>query len=30
VIGGDWYYSEVPLHTGEVYLDGKSMYEADS
>ena len=30
VISGDWYYSEVPLHTGEIYLDGKSMYETDS
>ena len=24
---GDWYYAEVPLHTGEVYLNGRSMYE---
>lgn len=30
VIGGDWYYSEVPLHTGEIYLNGKSLYETDS
>lgn len=28
-ISGDWYYSEIPLHTGEVYLNGKSMYETD-
>lgn len=28
---GDWYlYPEYPLHTGEVYINGKSMYEADS
>ena len=26
-LGGDWFYSETPLHTGEVYLNGKSMYE---
>ena len=30
LLSGDWYYSEMPLHTGEVYLDGKSMYEMDS
>lgn len=30
LIAGDWYYTKVPLHTGEVYLNGKSMYEADS
>lgn len=30
VIGGDWYYSEIPLHTGEVYLNGLSMFETDS
>lgn len=24
---GDWYYPVVPLHTGEVYLNGHSMYE---
>lgn len=29
VISGDWYYSEIPLHTGEVYLNGRSMYETD-
>ena len=29
LISGDWYYSEIPLHTGEVYLNGKSMYETD-
>ena len=30
VIYGDWYYSPDPYHTGEVYLNGKSMYEAHS
>ncbi|MFA6505205.1 MAG: right-handed parallel beta-helix repeat-containing protein [Treponemataceae bacterium] len=30
VISGDWYYSEITLHTGEVYLNGKSMYETDA
>jgi len=28
VIKGDWYTSELPVHTGEIYLNGKSMYEA--
>ena len=28
-IGGDWFFDSVNTwHTGEVYLDGKSMYEA--
>lgn len=27
VLNGDWYYTKTPLHTGEVYLNGKSMYE---
>ncbi|NKY38214.1 DUF1565 domain-containing protein [Cellulomonas septica] len=28
-IGGDWFFDRVNTwHTGEVYLDGKSMYEA--
>lgn len=26
-IFGDWYYPEYPVHTGEVYLNGRSMYE---
>ena len=30
VIAGDWYHSTDPMHTGEVYLNGKSMYEAFS
>ena len=30
VIAGDWYFSPVPVHTGEVYLNGKSMYESPS
>lgn len=29
LLGGDWYQSKTPLHTGEVYLNGKSMYETD-
>lgn len=27
VIKGDWYNASLPVHTGEVYLNGKSMYE---
>lgn len=27
VIAGDWYYAADPVHTGEVYLNGKAMYE---
>ena len=28
-IGGDWFFDQVNAwHTGEVYLDGKSMYES--
>ncbi len=30
VICGDWYYATGTYHTGEVYLNGKSMYEAGS
>lgn len=30
VVAGDWYFSPVPVHTGEVYLNGKSMYESPS
>ncbi|MDR2933535.1 MAG: DUF1565 domain-containing protein [Oscillospiraceae bacterium] len=31
VIGGDWYFErENVYHTGEVYLNGKSMYEAQT
>ncbi len=30
VIRGDWYSSPNPVHTGEVYLNGKSMYEVFS
>lgn len=29
VIQGDWYMGEPIYHTGEVYLNGKSMYEAE-
>ncbi|GHV16293.1 hypothetical protein FACS189493_1900 [Spirochaetia bacterium] len=29
IIWGDWFFTKTPLfHTGEVYLNGKSMYEA--
>ena len=30
LIEGDWYEPKHPYHTGEVYLNGKSLYEADS
>lgn len=30
IIKGDWYKSSMPSHTGEVYLNGKSLYEAPS
>jgi hypothetical protein len=30
VVKGDWYFSPKPIHTGEVYLNGKSMYETDT
>ncbi len=30
VIAGDWYSAVQPIHTGEVYLNGKSMYEVFS
>lgn len=30
VIEGDWYYSLEPRHTGEVYLNGRAMYEVFS
>ena len=30
VVKGDWYNSVTPAHTGEVYLNGKSLYEAGS
>lgn len=26
-VAGDWYSAEDPVHTGEVYLNGKAMYE---
>ncbi len=29
-IFGDWYYGDKPVHTGEVYLNGRSMYECFS
>lgn len=27
-VRGDWYQTVEPVHTGEVYLNGKAMYEA--
>lgn len=30
LLEGDWYIPEKPFHTGEVYLNGKSMYEAET
>ena len=30
LIKGDWYVPATPVHTGEVYLNGKSMYETQS
>ena len=29
-ISGDWFMAEFIAHTGDVFLNGKSMYEADS
>ncbi len=30
LVSGDWLDITVPVHTGEVYLNGKSLYEKDS
>ncbi len=30
LIEGDWYIPGKPFHTGEVYLNGKSLYEAET
>lgn len=27
IVRGDWYWAKDPVHTGEVYLNGKAMYE---
>ena len=27
IVRGDWYFAKEPVHTGEVYLNGKAMYE---
>lgn len=27
VVKGDWYFAELPVHTGEVYVDGVQLYE---
>lgn len=29
LVEGDWYVPSKPFHTGEVYLNGKSMYESE-
>lgn len=29
-IGGDWFFSLLPLHTGELFLNGHSLYEAEN
>ena len=29
-VRGDWYFASSPVHTGEVDLNGKAMYEPDS
>ena len=29
-VSGDWLNITVPVHTGEVFLNGKSLYECDS
>ena len=26
-VQGDWYWANTPVHTGEIYLNGKAMYE---
>ena len=30
LVEGDWYIPFKPFHTGEVYLNGKSLYESES
>lgn len=30
LLSGDWYYPVNPVHTGEVYINGVSMYEESS
>lgn len=30
LVSGDWFYGEMPVHTGEIYFNGKSMYEVDN
>ncbi len=27
-VHGDWYFATTPVHTGQVYLNGKAMYES--
>ncbi len=30
LLEGDWYQSDRPLHTGEVFLNGRAMYEVNA
>ena len=30
LVEGDWFFAAKPVHTGDVYLNGKSMYECSS
>lgn len=30
IVFGDWLNQDTPVHTGEVFLNGKSLYEADT
>ena len=30
LVSGDWFIASYTAHTGEVYLNGKSMYEVTS
>ncbi len=30
LVGGDWLNVEFPVHTGQVYLNGRAMYEKDA
>lgn len=29
LVSGDWYIKKLPMHTGEVFLNGKSLYEME-
>lgn len=30
LISGDWYNASLPAHTGDVFLNGKSLYEVST